>query len=405
MDKHIILILTLSFLIWLSPFISKILRTPTPPIEIVLGSLLAYAGWIPENEFFDLIAEVGFLYLMFLAGLEVDLKQITSSSRFLIRKAMLFILTLGTLAFAFGMLLGMHPIVIISLPLISIGLLAPLSKIYGKKSTWLRLAILVGVMGEIASIATLTILDAASTVGFGWELVLKIFYLTLFIAAIYLAYRMLHLLFWWFPELKKKLMPAFDSSDQDVRMAIALFFILIAVMLALHLELALGAFIAGVAISAFFHHEKGLEEKLSSLGFGFLVPLFFIHVGASFDLQALLYRGVVTGALTITAVMIFIRILAAFHLRRIHGHFDALLSAFALSMPLTLLIAVATIGYTSGNIGILSYYTLILASLFEVIVSMLAIKLLQRSQKRRAMQAYKSKRSSRRDEELQSPVI
>ena len=391
MDSHITLILTLSLLIWASPFLAKILRTPTPPVEIVLGSLLAYAGLITENNYFDLIAEMGFLYLMFLAGLEVDLKQITSSPRMLIRKALLFVVTLGVLAFAFGMALGMHPIVIISLPLISIGLLASLSKIYGKKSAWLRLAILVGVMGEIASIATLTILDAASTVGFGWELVLKILYLALFIAAIYLAYRFLHLLFWWYPELKKKLMPAFDSSDQDVRMAIALFFILISAMLALHLELALGAFIAGVAISAFFHHEKGLEEKLSSLGFGFLVPLFFIHVGASFDLQAVLYRGVVTGALTITAVMVFIRILAAFHLRRIQTQMDALMMAFALSMPLTLLIAVATIGYTTGNIGILTYYTLILASLFEVIFSMLSIKLLNRYRTKQIMKKRKKK--------------
>ncbi len=376
------LILTLSLLIWLSPFLAKILKTPTAPVEIVLGSLLAYFGFIGENEYFDLIAEVGFLYLMFLAGLEVDLKQILNSSRVLIRKAFLFVLTLGLLAVAAGTLLRFNSIVIISLPLISIGLVASLSKIYGKKEPWLNLAIIVGVMGEIASIATLTIFDAASTVGFGLPLLVKLFYLLLFIVAIYLAYHLLNLLFWWFPELKKKLMPTIDSSDQDVRMAMALFFILISAMLALDLELALGTFIAGVAISAFFHHEKQLEEKLSSLGFGFLVPLFFIHVGASFDLQALLYRGVVTGALSITAVMIGIRILAAYHLRKIYSKIDGLMMAVALSMPLTLLIAVATIGYESGSIGILTYYTLILASLFEVIVAMTAIKFLSRYRKK-----------------------
>ena len=378
MHNGIGLILTLSLLIWASPYLAKVLKTPTAPVEITLGSVLAYLGLIGDNQYFDLIAEVGFLYLMFLAGLEVDLKQILNSSRTLIRKSLLFVLTLGILAVAAGMLLGFNPIVIISLPLISIGLVASLSKIYGKKEPWLNLAIVVGVMGEIASIATLTILDAASTVGFGVELFVKLFYLLLFIVTIYLAYHLLDLLFWWFPELKKKLMPAIDNSDQDVRMAMALFFILISAMLALDLELALGTFIAGVAISAFFHHERQLEEKLSSLGFGFLVPLFFIHVGASFDLQALLYHGVVTGALTITLVMIAIRILAAFHLRQIYSKLDGLMMAVALSMPLTLLIAVATIGYESGSIGILTYYTLILASLFEVIVSMLAIKILSR---------------------------
>jgi Kef-type K+ transport system membrane component KefB len=173
-------------------------------------------------------------------------------------------------------------------------------------------------------------------------------------------------------------MPKFDTSDQDVRLAIALFFILISLMLALDLELALGTFIAGVAISAFFHHEKHLEEKMSSLGFGFLVPLFFIHVGSSFDLHALAYPRVVTGALVITLLMIGMRLLAGFYLSGLSGSRDALLVAFALPMPLTLLIAVATIGYTASIIDIIIYYQLILASLFEVIISMLAIKLIRR---------------------------
>lgn len=74
---NITLILTLSLLIWGSPFVSKILRIPTPPVEIILGSIFAYIGFVGHNEYFDLIAEVGFLYLMFLAGMEVDLKKIT----------------------------------------------------------------------------------------------------------------------------------------------------------------------------------------------------------------------------------------------------------------------------------------------------------------------------------------
>ena len=400
MAPDVTLLLTLSLLIWLSPFVAKALRLPTPPVEIVLGTLLTSAGLLHDNPYFELIAEVGFLYLMFLAGMEVNLKEIGSSSRTLIRQALLFVLSLGGLALGAGLLLELNPIVIVSLPLISIGMLASLSKIYGRKERWLNLAIIVGVLGEIASIAALTVLDAASTVGFGWELVFKVGYLVLFIAAIYLAYHLLHLLFWWFPELKKKLMPQADASDQDIRLAMALFFLMITVMLLLHLELALGAFIAGVAISAFFHHEKALEEKMSSLGFGFLVPLFFIHVGVSFDLPSIRIPGVLSGALEITALMIGIRILAAFHLRRLSGDFDALTIAFALSMPLTLLIAVATIGYTTNNISLITYYKLILASLFEVLIAMTALKVLGIYRERRRRQAWKEKR-----EEAQPPVI
>jgi Kef-type K+ transport system membrane component KefB len=374
---NITLILTLSLLIWGSPFVAKFLRLPIPPVEIILGSIVAYLGLVGHNQYFNLIAEVGFLYLMFLAGMEVDLKQITKSPKIVIQKSMLFLLFMVIFSIIFGFIFDLHAIVIISMPLISIGLLASLSKVYGKEESWIRLAFIAGVLGEILSIAALTIFDAAITTGFNINLVLKIGYLLLFISVIYILYKMFNLLFWWYPELKSTLVPKLDTSAQDIRLSMALFFILIAIMLSLDLEVALGAFIAGMAISAFFHHEKELEEKMSSLGFGFLVPLFFIHVGASFDLKALPLEGVVSGALLITVLMIVSRLFAAIVLRGISSSKDALLIALSLSMPLTLLVAVATIGYDTKLLDLLTYYQLILASIFEILISMTIIKALQ----------------------------
>lgn len=374
---NITLILILSLLIWSSPFVAKGLRLPIPAVEIILGSLVAYIGFIGQNQYFDLIAEVGFLYLMFLAGMEVDLKQITKSPKSVIQRSILFLLLMVFFSIVSGWMFDLNTIVIISMPLISIGLLASLSKIYGKEQIWIKLALIAGVIGEIGSIAALTIFDAASTTGFGLELLSKLGYLILFIFVIYILYKILQLLFWWFPELKGILVPKVDTSSQDIRLAMALFFILIAVMLSLHLELALGAFIAGIAISSFFHHEKALEEKMSSLGFGFLVPLFFIHVGASFDLNALPIEGVVSGALLITVLMITSRLFAAVVLKKIVKMKDALLIGLSLSMPLTLLIAVATIGYETKLLDLLTYYQLILASIFEILISMTVIKVIQ----------------------------
>ena len=374
---NIILILTLSLLIWGSPFVAKFLRLPIPPVEIILGSIVAYLGLVGHNQYFNLIAEVGFLYLMFLAGMEVDLKQITKSPKIVIQRSMLFLLFMVAFSIIFGFIFDLHAIVIISMPLISIGLLASLSKVYGKEEPWIRLAFIAGVLGEILSIAALTIFDAAITTGTPLELILKIGYLLLFIFVIYILYRILNLLFWWYPELKSTLVPKLDTSAQDIRLSMALFFILIAIMLSLELEVALGAFIAGIAISAFFHHEKELEEKMSSLGFGFLVPLFFIHVGASFDLDALPLEGVVSGALLITVLMIVSRLFAAIVLKGISGTKDAVLIALSLSMPLTLLVAVATIGYDTKLLDLLTYYQLILASIFEILISMTIIKVLQ----------------------------
>ena len=380
-SSNISLILSLSFLIWFSPFVAQWLRLPIPVIEIALGSALAYFGFVGHNEYFDLVANVGFLYLMFLAGMEVDLKALTRSSRFVLRRALLFLATTTFFSITGGMVLDFHPIVLISLPLISIGLLASLSKTYGKEEKWLEIAFITGILGEILSIAVLTIFDAASTTGFNAHLLEKIAWLVGVLMAVYLLYKALQLLFWWFPELKRALVPRFDTSDRDIRLAMALFFILISVMLYLELELALGSFIAGMAIAAFFKHEKALEEKISGFGFGFLVPIFFIHVGASFDLDALKVDGVVSGALLITAVMIGARVLASFMLKAVEGSFNALLSGLSLSMPLTLLIAVATIGYETKLLDMLNYYQLILASIFEILIVMSLIKFLMEKRK------------------------
>ncbi len=376
MTSDIYLIITLALALWLSPFLARVMRTPIPAAEILLGSLLATLGIIHKNHYFDLIAEVGFLYLMFLAGLEVNLDKILKASFSLIKRGLFFVTLLGILSTAIGYILNLNVIFIISLPLISIGLLASLSKLYGKESRWLEIAFTVGVMGEVASIIALTVLDAASEVGFSIELAEKLSILFAFILLIIILYKSLDLLFWWYPELKDKLMPNNDTADQDIRLSMALFFLFIVVMIALHLELALGTFIAGVAISAFFHHKHELEEKIGTFGFGFLVPLFFIHVGTTFDLSAIKLPGVVSGALLIVTLSIAIKIAATFVLKKYLNTLEILLTALALSMPLTLLVAVATIGYQTKYITLIDYYALILAAIAEILIGMTAIKLL-----------------------------
>ena len=55
-------------------------------------------------------------------------------------------------------------------------------------------------------------------------------------------------------------MPKGDTQEQDIRVSMAIFFMMIAVMLYLHLEVALGAFIAGVFIATFFEHKEQLPH-------------------------------------------------------------------------------------------------------------------------------------------------
>jgi Kef-type K+ transport system membrane component KefB len=170
------------------------------------------------------------------------------------------------------------------------------------------------------------------------------------------------------------MMPYIDNRDQDMRLAMGMFFIMIAIMHMLHLELAFGVFIAGLFISTFFHHKKELDTKISSFGFGFLVPIFFINVGASFDYSY--FMESFSTAIKITVTMIGIRVLSATPLIKSIGKRESILVGFSLSMPLTLLVAIASAGYHHGIIGKYYYYSMILASLLEVIISMVVIKLM-----------------------------
>jgi len=380
MDSVVVHILTLSLVLVLSPHLSRIIQLPTAPIEIIIGSLLAFWGIIEvKNDDFTLIAEVGFLYLMFLAGLEVNLKSIFKMPKSYIIQALYFLLLLWSLALIFGLSFNLHPILIVVLPLISIGLLATLSKEYGKEVKWIKIAFLIGTIGEVLSIVALTISEASTSVGFDSDLFYKVLLLLGFLGVVLALYTLFRILFWWYPEFKTTLMPSDDGKYQDLRLAMGLFFIMIAIMKQLHLELAFGAFIAGLFISTFFHHKKELEEKMSSFGFGFLVPIFFIHVGASFDLKHIFFTDVLHTTAILLGLMFLIRLLSSYSLRIIMSRRDAILTALALSMPLTLMIAVATVGLEKHMIGIFDYYAVILASLIEVIVAMISIKFLAKS--------------------------
>ena len=171
-------------------------------------------------------------------------------------------------------------------------------------------------------------------------------------------------------------MPHMDNQEQDFRLSMALLFTFIALMLYLGLELAFGAFIAGMFIPTFFEHKRELPHKLESYGFGFVIPIFFVHVGTSFNLSALFVEGLIPMALMVTALMIGIRLVSAMVLNKIGSFKDSVLLALSHSMPLTLLIAIATLAYHQQSIDKFHYYAFILASLFEVIFVMLIIKVI-----------------------------
>ncbi|MCH9814498.1 MAG: cation:proton antiporter [Epsilonproteobacteria bacterium] len=377
MVSEISIIVTISVIIFISPYLSKILNIPTTPLEIVLGSLAGYFGFVGYNHLFELIAEVGFFYLMFLAGTEVNLRVFQKEDKYTMKMGTLYIVLLYLLSFLVSISLGFSHIFIVMLPLISVGLLVTLYKEFSKDTKWLNLAMTIGVLGELISIIALTVTGASLEHGIGIELYKSLGLLVIFLLGIVFIFEFLRVLFWWYPKLKIYLIPVdADKDEKDIRLSMALFFLMIAVMLVLELEIAFGAFIAGMFIATFFEHNKELPHKLSTFGFGFLVPIFFVYIGSTFELSSLSRDGLVFQALLITGSMIFIRVVASMALRGLLNAKEWIYFALSHSMPLTLLIAVATLAYHNRSIDQFHYYAFILASLFEVIIVMVGIKAL-----------------------------
>ncbi|MDA7818219.1 cation:proton antiporter [Sulfurimonas sp.] len=373
MSDNVILILTISLIIIFSPFFARLLKLPTTPIEIILGSIFGYVGFLHQEHLFEIVAELGFLYLMFIAGTEINLKDTLQTKKRLVKKIILYLLILYAFSISISIYLELGKIFMVLMPLISVGLVATLSKEYGK-TPWLSLSMTAGGIGEVISIGILTITSAGLASGLSVDLFQSIFSLFLFLLFMFLLFRAMQLLFWWFPEVSTSLMPLEDNKEQDIRLSMGIFFLLVGAMLYLNLELAFGAFLAGIFIPTFFEHKHDLPEKLSSYGFGFLIPIFFINIGSSFHLDALWMDGIIYKAILITLAMIAMRVIASLVYVKELGFIDSILMGLSHSMPLTLLIAMATLAYHANSIDEHHYYAFVLASLFQVISVMIIIK-------------------------------
>lgn len=374
--SNTVVIVTLSLLVLLSPFLSRVTRIPVVVVEILLGSLAAYFGFLVENELFKIIAKVGFLYLMFLAGMEVNLKAFGFEKSSLLRRTVLYFVILYGCSLGLFFYLDLSAVYLVAFPIFSLGMLMALVKEYGKDKPWLALALNIGIVGELVSIIALTILSGGLEYGYNREFAFVLGGLFLFLIGFVLFFRGIRILFWWYPGLKTLIMPHDDNKDQDIRFSMALMFIMVAVMLYLKIDVVLGAFLAGMFIATYFKHKTELPEKLSSFGFGFLVPIFFIHVGSTLSLNAFMDDNILQQALFIAIVMIGIRLVASMAYYGYLGSKDTLLFSLSNSMPLTFMVAVATLGYQANAITHDEYYAFIVASMGSGIFLMLLIKIL-----------------------------
>ena len=278
----------------LAPIISEQtrgLRVPSVVIELGLGILIGpYVLKLAHpNDVVSALSDMGLTFLMFLAGFELDLNRIKGSPLRLAALGWLMSLALA-LGLAFALVstgLALDTLIIgLSLTTTALGTLLPVLSDAGILTTSFGPYILgIGSVGEFGPIVVVAILlthkdPVVSSV-------LLVSFVAIAAATALFATRAHP------PRVVALLRRHLDSSAQlPVRVAVLLVFVLVYLAFELGLDVLLGAFAAGIVVRLLTvgPDSKAIESKLSAIGFGFFIPIFFIVSGIHFDVHVFISR-------------------------------------------------------------------------------------------------------------------
>ena len=167
-----------AILIFIAPLVSKITRLSLVVIEILLGALVLNSAIIGESNALKEVAHIGFLFLMFLAGIEVEIKHFLSLSKGFLKRVALYFVALYASAILLMLIFDLPLIYAIAFPVMSLGMIMILIQDYSKKQIWVDLALKIGVIGEIISISMLVLLNGYYSFGVGYELYLSLIHIS-----------------------------------------------------------------------------------------------------------------------------------------------------------------------------------------------------------------------------------
>ena len=370
------LIITICAIIMFSPMLSKLVKAPVVVVEIVLGVIAGYIGLLYDDQTLKLVAKFGFVYLMFLAGLEINFKLVKVIKATLAVNVVLYFVLLYSISGFVCWFFNLNLTYFVALPIFSLGMIMMLIKEYGKEEPWLNLALSIGVVGEVVSILALTLFSGWTEYGLSMNFFISIITIISVVLFIILALRFSYMLFWWFPEFKKFLIPDSDNDryDQDIRFSISLLLILVSMMLILKIDVVLGAFAAGLFFKMFFNQKHELLEKIESFGYGFFAPIFFIYTGSTVKLD-MIDLDILQHAIFIMCAIIAIRLISSYLVFYNYLKFkQTALFALSDSMPLTFMVAIAMLSFNYGLITQAEYFSFIIASMIDGLFLMILIR-------------------------------
>lgn len=369
-------LLVVAAIAWAIPMLMSLLRItkiPTVIIEILAGFfigkyfLLAYPS--DSTVLLDYFALTGFVFLMFLGGLEIDVDKLKASfprrkisyasylKNPLLVGFVYFVITMlvsYSTAWAFSHFIDIQNVWYFSLIMVttSVGIILPVLKNRAEINTRFgQMLILAAAIADILSILLFTITAFVLKNGFHSDI--------LWLGALIGLFILIYLLGNAFTKIDviRKITFQLSHAASQIKIRGTILLILVFVVSSQYIEkevILLGAFLSGLLLSVFMHKERSmLMVKLDGLGYGFFIPIFFIMVGVHFDPSALteLDNSLYIFLALLIITLFAIKVIPSFLWMRLFGVRKAISAGFLMSSRLSLIIAAATIGLELGVIS------------------------------------------------------
>lgn len=307
LSNPVIIFSLVLFIILFAPILLNRIKIPHIIGLIIAGIIVGPYGLnlLLRDSSIVLFGTVGLLYIMFTAGLEIDLEEFRKNSL----KSFVF----GLFTFIFPMVLGtftayylLHFSFPSSLLLASMfashTLLAyPIASKYGIS----RIRSVTLTIGGTIMTDILALLVLAAVTGMTKGDISVSFWLHLAVATIIFGC----IIFFVFPIIARWFFKNFSDNVSQYIFVLAMVFLGAFLAELAGLEAIIGAFLSGLALNRFIPHASALMHRIEFVGNAFFIPFFLISVGMLVDFRVL-FKG--WGALTVAGVMIVLAIISKY---------------------------------------------------------------------------------------------
>jgi Kef-type K+ transport system membrane component KefB len=348
-------------------------RVPAVVLEIVAGVVLgpSVLGWVEVDLPVSIVAVLGLAFLLFLAGLEIDVHRLRGA---LLRVALAgygVTLLLG-LAVGGGLdVLGWagSPVLIaVTLSATSLGLVVPVLKDAGRLDGSLGQTVVASAsVADFAAIVLLSLFFSTSESGTGTRVALLALFAALValtaLAALAVARSM---------TLSTVVTRLQDTTAEiRVRAAVLLLVGFVALASELGLETILGAFLAGAVVGLVDKDTSShphFRTKLEALGYGFLIPVFFVASGLRLDLAGLVDDPSALVRVPVLAIaLLVVRGVPALLLARRYDKRSVVAAGLLQATSLPFLVTAGQIGVATGTLSGTTAAALVCAGLVSVV--------------------------------------